>query len=187
MIKLPSGLFHSIPCAASLGKRRQDKAAKTARNRAKKAIQVNHSAEKKRLKKRTGKGGYYEGLKSALHRYIKHVLRKGEPCYTCGKLQSSTDTGGAFHVGHFIPASQTDPRRFMIDWLRIQCYSCNVHNSGRRVEYRAALINEVGIEPVEWFECDSNHPRLKDRYPTVEDIEKEAAHYRRIFRNKKIM
>ena len=40
------------------------------------------------LKKRVGKNGYYDNLKTQLHGYIKHVLRKGESCYTCGKNQS---------------------------------------------------------------------------------------------------
>ena len=182
MIRLPAGLFHNIQCAVDLGKKRQEKQVLTARNKVKKQTAKRYAEDKKKAKGRLGAKGYYSGLKSAIHRYIKHCLRKGEPCYTCGKLQSSTDTGGAFHVGHFIPASQTDPRRFMIDWLRMQCYSCNVPNSGRRVEYRLALIEEVGLEEVEWFECDDNHLRLKDQYPNVEYIEDEAARYRKLFR-----
>lgn len=138
---------------------------------------------KEAIRKRTGKGGYYESLKTALHYYIKHHLRKGEPCYTCGKPQSPGDSGGAFHVGHFMPAKQVDPRRFMLENLRIQCYSCNVHGSGKRAEYRLRLTEEMGLDHVEWIECEANHMDLKERYPDVSDIQKETARYAKLARD----
>ena len=150
-------------------------------NTTKKVEAIFNKETKKRresIKKRTGKNGHYDNLKTALHKYIKHVLRKGEPCYTCDKPQSSGDSGGAFHVGHFIPQKQVDPRRFMLENLRIQCFKCNVHGSGMRAEYRQRLIEEVGIEKVEWLECDANHKSLKEQYPEVSDIKVEASRYR---------
>ena len=137
-------------------------------------------ADKESIKKRTGKNGYYYNLRTKLHFYIKHVLRAGEPCYTCGLQQSNSDSPQAFHVGHFIPAKEVDPRRFMIDWLRIQCYRCNVQNSGMRAEYKDRLICEVGADKVEWFECEVNHKSLKEQYPTVESIKAETARYRKM-------
>jgi hypothetical protein len=151
--------------------------------RAQKAERKNHRARKEAIKPRTGEKGWYKDLKTVLHRYVKHVLRTGEPCYTCGKQQSPGDEGGAFHVGHFIPAGTVDPRRFMLENLRIQCYSCNAMNSGRRVEYRAALIEEMGLEHVEWLEADCNHLELKQQYPTIEDIKAEISRYRQLIRD----
>ena len=180
MIKLPGGLFHTIECASDYAYQRQVKAKV---NKELKTSRERHRADKRKIRKRTGTGGYYDSLKIALHRYVKHVLRKGEPCYTCGKPQSSTDSGSAFHVGHNMPAKQVDPRRFMLENLRMQCYSCNAMNSGRRVEYRAAMIKEMGLEHVEWLECVTNHPELKEQYPDVEDIEKAAAYYRKLYRD----
>ena len=95
---------------------------------------------KESIKSRTGKRGFYDNLKVQLHKYIKHVLRKGEPCYTCGLQQRFEDSPQSFHVGHFIPQKRVDPRRFMLINLRIQCQSCNTHNSGMRSEYRQRLI-----------------------------------------------
>ena len=147
-----------------------------------KAFKAETRARKEAIKKRTGKNGYYDNLKVALHFYIKHFLRKGEPCYTCDKPQSSNDSPQAFHVGHFIPQKQVDPRRFMLENLRIQCYSCNVANSGMRAEYRQRLIEEIGIDKVEWLECDVNHKSLKEQYPEVSDIKSEAARYRKLIK-----
>ena len=138
---------------------------------------------KETIKKRTGKNGHYDNFKTVLHKYIKHVLRKGEDCFTCGLKQRFEDSPQAFHVGHFIPQKQVDPRRFMLANLRIQCYKCNTHNSGMRAEYRQRLIEEEGIEHVEWLECDVNHKSLKEQYPEVSDIQAETARYRKLILN----
>ena len=147
-----------------------------------KAWRADTSKMKEKAKKRTGSKGHYEAFKCALHMWVKHVLRRGEDCYTCGLKQKFCDKPQSFHVGHFMPAKMVDPRRFMLENLRIQCQGCNVHNSGRQKEYRIHLVEEMGLEYVEWLECESNHEELKVQYPDVEDIKKEAARYRRMYR-----
>lgn len=154
----------------------KDKGAKIKQNNFNKETKKRKEA----IKKRTGKNGHYDNLKTQLHYYVKHILRKSEPCYTCGKQQCFGDSGQAFHVGHFIPQKQVDPRRFMLENLRIQCYKCNTHNSGMRAEYRQRLIEEMGVEHVEWLECDANHKELKEQYPEVSDIKAETAKYSKL-------
>ena len=80
-----------------------------------KTARIKLKMDKERIKKRTGKNGHYHNLRTAIHYYVKHILRLGEGCYTCGLKQKSTDSAQAFHVGHFIPAKEVDPRRFMVD------------------------------------------------------------------------
>ena len=174
------GWFCSYDHAAKYGRDKSELARLRAQAKKVKADRKKLRADKEGIKKRTGKNGYYANYRTALHYYIKHVLRAGEDCYTCGLKQKSTDSPQAFHVGHFIPAKEVDPRRFMVDWLRLQCYSCNVPNSGRRAEYRINLIEEVGLEAVEWFECEVNHKSLKEQYPNIEDIKDETAKYRKL-------
>lgn len=180
MINLNGGNFHDIECAVSYSRKpkQQDKGAKII-DSAWKAQTIKRREE---ARKREGSKGHYEALKSALHMYIKHVLRRGQPCYTCDLEQKHGDNPQNFHVGHFMPAKMVDPRRFMLANLRIQCNSCNVHNSGRQKEYRIRLIEEMGLEHVEWLECEANHEELKVQYPDVEGIKKEAARYRRMYR-----
>ena len=186
-VTLPVGTFctvdHAMLFAGEVRKKQQAKQLakqKDDKNKEDKEIRKRNNDFKKSVRKRTGKGGYYEALKKALHYYVKHVLRKGEPCYTCGKEQRAGDNGGAFHVGHFMPAKMVDPRRFMLENLRIQCFSCNSANSGRQVEYRKRLIEEKGIEFVEWLECEINHSSLKEQYPEIQDIKDEIARYRKL-------
>jgi len=170
----------SPECALELVRAKNAAKAKADIKVKEKSDKMQHTADKARIKKRTGQKGYYENLKTELHFYVKHFLRKGEPCYTCGKSQSTSDAGGAFHVGHFIPAGSVDPRRFMLENLRIQCYSCNVPNSGRRAEYRQRMIEEMGTDHVDWLECDVNHKELNDVFPDVSDIKRETARYRKL-------
>jgi 5-methylcytosine-specific restriction endonuclease McrA len=180
----------STDCALSIARVSQDRARAKQQAKAKREQQEKDKAFKRETKQRrdaikgrAGKKGYYEDLKTVLHQYIKHVLRKGEPCYTCGKPQKHGDNGGAFHVGHFIPAKASDPRRFVPDNLRIQCYTCNTMNSGRRVEYRESLIKEMGQIHVDWLECIVNHKSLKEQYPDIDNIKEEIARYRQLLRD----
>lgn len=185
VIKTPFGNFynktHALNYAQDKYKRdNKKKLVKLKQVVAKKDKDFNRETKrlKESIKKRTGKNGFYDNLKTQLHKYIKHVLRKGEPCYTCDLPQKFEDSPQAFHIGHFIPQKQVDPRRFMLINLRMQCYKCNTHNSGMRAEYRQRLIDELGIDKVDWLECDVNHKSLKEQYPTVSDIKAETARYR---------
>jgi hypothetical protein len=186
MIRYGLKNFHSEQCksdfvSAAIEKGRAKQLAKAKRDYAgkQKTARVAHRADKDRVKRRSE---WYGDLKTAIHRYVKHFIRKGEPCYTCDLPQRITDNPQAFHVGHFIPAKHADPRRFMLENVRMQCANCNAYNSGRRLEYRAKMIEEMGLEHVEWLECDANHPGLKEQYPHYEDIKAEIAMYRKLIR-----
>lgn len=184
MISHPIGLFHSQDCVIDYAKeysslsnkklylKKQNEFKQKQRDEKK-----NRILRKKQLKKRTGKNGYYDNLKTELHYYVKHVLRPNEPCYTCGKQR---DQSKSFHVGHYIPAKSVDPRRFLLENLRIQCYTCNCAKSGERVKYRNNLIEEMGLEHVEWLECENNFTPLIEKFPDIEDIRQETSRYRKI-------
>lgn len=165
--------YASIKCSADHAKAKRIA-------KAEKEVKQRNIAFKKSVRKRTGKGGYYENLATNLHYCVKNIFRAGEPCYTCGQEQKAGDSKQAFHVGHFMAAKMVDPRRFMLENLRIQCYRCNVANSGKHSEYRLNMIKEMGIEHVEWLECSANHKELKEQYPDIEDIRSETARYNKL-------
>ena len=62
---------------------------------------------------------------------------------------------------------------------------CNTHNSGMRMEYRQMLVEELGLEQVEWLECDANHKELKEQYPETSDIKSETSRYRKLANGKR--
>ena len=149
----------------------------------KQEVSKRNAAFKESVRKRTGKGGFYEAIKKTIHFYVKHHLRKGEPCYTCDLPQKFGDSPQAFHIGHFMPAKMVDPRRFMLENLRIQCQRCNAHNSGRQGIYKERLIIEMGIDHVDWLECEVNHKPLKEQYPDNESMKKEIAKFNKLSRD----
>jgi hypothetical protein len=183
--KHPIGWFCSDTCtslfvvaAQNKATARKQAAAKREHREKDKAFKRETRERKEAMKGRQGNPGYYHDLKTVLHYYVKHVLRKGEPCYTCGKQQRFEDSGGAFHVGHYMPAGTVDPRRFMLENLRIQCYSCNSPKSGNQAEYRKRLTEEMGQDHVDWLECIVNHKSLEEQYPTIDSIKAEITRYR---------
>jgi len=187
--KHPIGWFCSDSCVSLYVVAAQNKA--TAKKQAKakrehrekdRAFKRETRERKEAIKGRQGNPGYYHDLTTVLHRYVKHVLRKGEPCYTCDKQQRFEDAGGAFHVGHYMPAGTVDPRRFMLANLRMQCFSCNSPKSGNQAVYRKRLTEEMGQDHVDWLECIVNHKSLEEQYPTIESIKAEIAKYRLMMR-----
>ena len=186
-IKLPAGVFcnmdHAIQFANAKAKKTKEKAFKAeerAKRNAAKAWKADTRSRKAEIKPRTGPRGYYNDLQIEVNKYVKHVIHKGKPCYTCGLEQKYTDRPQAFHAGHYKPKKSVDPRRFMLINLRLQCNSCNAHNSGRQGVYREKLIEEIGLDKVEWLECEANHPELKELFPHYSDIQKETARYRKL-------
>jgi hypothetical protein len=138
----------------------------------------------KELKKASEwRGDLYGKLGKLVNQYCKHVVYRGEPCYTCGKKQGPNDSPGSFHAGHYKAAKSVDPRRFMHCNIRIQCYSCNFANSGQGAEYRKRLTVEKGLEWVEWLETEANHKPLKQQYPGLDDIRGAIDNYRRMLRD----
>ncbi len=88
-------------------------------------------------------------------------------------------------AGHYkaVGRGGADRRRFNLFNIHAQCRHCNSFNSGKPLEYREFLINEYGIEKVEWLECEANHPTLKEQFPTHQDVEAEIIRYRALLRN----
>jgi len=180
--KTPLQFFCDYRCASKYGAEQQEKARERQRKKVAVAERAKTKTDKLRIKSRHN---WYSDLRTQIHYYIKHILRVGQPCYTCDKQQSFGDDHRSFHVGHYLPGKEVDPRRFMLENLRIQCYKCNSKLSGNQAEYRKRLVEEMGIEHVDWLECSVNHRELKEIYPHYTDIQKEIAVWRKINREHK--
>jgi hypothetical protein len=55
--------------------------------------------------------------------------------------------------------------------------------SGNQGIYRKRLIEEMGIDHVEWLECEANHKELKEVFPHYQDIKIEIARVRRLIKS----
>ena len=177
MIKIKAGSFCNMGHAAKWGLKQAEKKREKVAKKVFKETITKHKQDKEKIKKRSE---WYADYRTALHYQVKHIIRKGESCYTCDKPQSFGDSGQAFHVGHYMPAKQVDPRRFMLLNMRLQCYRCNCQLSGNQAVYRKRLIEEMGIDHVEWLECEANHKELKEVFPHYQDIKIEIARVRKM-------
>lgn len=133
--------------------------------------------DKQKLKELRSRGDWFSNyLQPLVNQYVRDVIYANQLCYTCGNTNGDTK----MNAGHYkaVGRGGADRRRFMHENIRRQCEYCNTHLSGAPVEYRQALINEKGLEWVEWLECESNHPTLKEQFPTWQDIEREVLRYR---------
>ena len=135
-------------------------------------------ARKKALEPRSRK---YAKLQRLVNQYVIHVRDKDKPCYTCGTTNPfiKYDAGHRYHAGR----GGGDRRRFMLENIHKQCsVNCNQHGGGMPAEYDKALAKEYGQDFVAWLGNQSNHPTLKERFPTPQDIEEEIARYRKMLR-----
>ncbi len=130
-----------------------------------------------------GRLDLYDKLGHLVNQYVKQVHQKGKPCYTCGKQQRFEDKPQAFHAGHCWAAKRVDPRRFMIEHIRMQCYSCNTANSGRPDVFKAKLMLEMGQEWFDWFSLDASHKPLQEQYKTLDCIREEIQRFRKMLRD----
>ena len=182
----PSGVVTlcSYECAHALSMK-ADASVKAKKVRAAKDYARDYKRETKaRKEKAKTRAEWYKDLQKEVNYYAKHILYRGHPCYTCGKLQQHTDSAQAFHAGHYRSVGACSSLRFEPRNLRIQCFSCNCANSGARKEYRDAIYLECGSAELEWLDGNS-HEDLKEQFPTIDDIRVEIARYRKLIKDHK--
>lgn len=100
---------------------------------------------------------------------------QGLPCISCGHPDDGTRKRNA---GHYRPAGTNPALRFHPMNVNSQCERCNSYLSGNLSEYRAGLIERIGIKSVEWLEGPHDLP-----HRTVEDYRRIAAEYRAMTRD----
>lgn len=89
---------------------------------------------------------------------------EGKPCICCGNYPTSVDAGLRGHLwdaGHYRSVGAAAHLRFNEDNCHRQLVQCNRDRSGNAVEYRARLIQRIGLERVAALEAD-NRPRKFD-------------------------
>lgn len=80
---------------------------------------------------------------------------------------------GQRHAGHFRSVGSAPHLRFDERNCHGQCAHCNNWLSGNQLNYRAGLIERIGIEKVEQLEND-NEPK----HYTIDDIKQIKATYK---------
>ena len=129
-----------------------------------------HNQKTKEKKSKEFKKEFKENDKSTLMKLSQVLVNKyvrlrdlSKPCISCGYKGNSRQ----IHAGHYKPVGNNQQLRYNTINIHAQCSICNNHLSANLVNYRVALIEKIGLEKVEWLEC--NH---KTKKYTLEYLQK---------------
>lgn len=89
---------------------------------------------------------------TAVNRFCRlRDIKAGYGCITCG-AKYYPQYGGAFDAGHMISRGSAPHLRFRTDNIALQCVKDNRYLGGKALEFRAAMIQRIGIQRVEALE-----------------------------------
>ena len=136
---------------------------------ANKAIEKKKKAQTKVLREKIKTlSDYAKETQTIFNRYIR-LRDAGKGCISC----LTTKPNIQYHAGHYRSVGAAPQLRFHELNVHLQCSSCNNYKSGNSIEYRINLIKRIGIDAVEWLECQ-NKPM---KYTIAELIELKE-HYK---------
>ncbi len=162
----------------------KDKLVKKGRQIKSKEARAIHREKKESLKKHSE---WLSDAQKWFNRYIR-IRDKELDCISCSKTQQQVmkedgwKVGGAWDCGHYLTRGARPELRFNEDNAHKQCKSCN-GGSGRfssksatvGKRYRKKLIKKIGLERVEYLECEANFELKK---PTIDQLKEIIAKYK---------
>ena len=86
----------------------------------------------------------------AMNKYIR-ARDVDKPCISC----SQSPYKGQRHASHYRPRSVASQLSFNTWNIHASCSQCNNMKSGNLVPYRLELVERIGLERVEWLECNN--------------------------------
>lgn len=123
-----------------------------------------YRAAKERIKTR---GDYAKEAQMQFNAYIR-ARDEGKPCISCGSYT------GKKNAGHYRSVGSCPELRFEESQVHLQCEKCNSYLSGNLINYRAQLIQRIGLKKVEWIEG-----KHEPRHYSIEDLKNIKAEYKR--------
>ena len=144
----------SVECGLALARAKQAKAYKAETRVMKKAL-----ADKDRAL-------WIRKAQTAFNSYIR-ARDAGLPCISCG----CPDGKGKRNACHYRPAGINTALRFDERNVWAGCERCNTYLSGNLVGYREGLVKRIGLEAVEWLDC--NHEIKRWSIDELKEIESE--------------
>ena len=169
----------SVPCAIRLG---QIAKAKTAVRVEKARVRENRQAKRDQrendlawwLKVDAAEGNKNGGNTAYwLHRWIRLVRDKDQPCPMCGSM---TPKGGHWHACHYRSRGAAKHLRFTPDNIHKGCQNCNTRTSGDTgAKFRADLVLRLGEDRVTEIDNDNTIYRwtidecreIRNKYKTL--------------------
>jgi hypothetical protein len=136
----------SPACAVSMAQKERERDAERAKRADRKATQ----AALEKLKTRRQWIAECQAVVNKVAR-LRDILA-GHGCISCGSKPDAR-YGGAMDAGHYRSVGSAPHLRFYLPQIRAQCKKCNRDLGGAVVDYRAGLIERIGITRVEEIEA----------------------------------
>lgn len=121
---------------------------------------------KAKLERLKSRAEWAKEAQTAFNRWVR-VRDAKKPCISCGRHHS-----GQYHAGHYLSRGARPELAYEPLNCWKQCSPCNLHLSGNIALYRQSLVNEIGIEKVEWLEG----PHEPKHY-SIDDLKEIKAKY----------
>lgn len=169
MVKVPAGVFccigHATEWAVNARQKAQDriKRQKACDDKAKKKASRERDLE--RLKSVQNISFFHKKAQAAFNAFIRE-RDKGNPCISCGKPDNGHHQR---HASHYRSVGACSALRYDERNVNASCSVCNNHLSGNVASYRIWLVEQFGIEIVEWI--DSQPKSFKWNREQLESIE----------------
>lgn len=162
----------SIECEAELGLRLLEKAKRA------EAKQV-RAVDKERKEKLKRRADWIEEAQRAFNAYIR-ARDADKPCICCGKPFEPQKPGGSMDAGHFISRGAAPHLRFHENNVFGQRKNCNRPGGAKRNEFRAGVIERIGLQAVEELEADNTVQKW-----SIDDLKQIKEKYREKLRDLK--
>lgn len=134
---------------------------------------------KRRKEKIKSRSEWLREAQAAFNAYVR-IRDQDLPCISCQRHHK-----GQYHAGHFRTVKAAPQLRFNLKNCHKQCMPCNAHLSGNITEYRINLVKRIGVDNVEWIECNQDEARYSIEYAKrlKRIFNKRTRLYKKLFRD----
>ena len=154
-----------VECAIKAGQARK------AKEEAKKAKAARAEIRARKEKAKRPKDLKAEA-RTSFHAYIRaRDLAAGHGCIDCGKPFEPQKPGGSVDAGHYLSRGSAPHLAFDERNVHAQRKNCNRPGGATAAEYRAGLVERIGLAAVEELEADQESRRYRDDdYRRIRDL-----------------
>ena len=147
--------FHpEPPGAVTCGAECAESFAVSKRGKAEKVKAIKEKKEtKEALNKLKSKGKLIAEAQTAFNAFIR-ARDTGMPCICCGREMGPQRPGGSIDAGHYLSRGSSAHLSFDERNVHAQRKDCNRPGGAKRAQFRAGMINRIGLVELEALECD---------------------------------
>lgn len=145
--RLPMAQVCSVPCAAKLPR--------MTRTAFKAKAKAERQADKQRREAMKTRSEWMKEAQASFNAYVRfRDISAGHGCIDCGKPFEPNTFGGSVDAGHFLSRGSAPHLKFDERNVFAQRKNCNRPGGATRADFRAGVIQRIGLTAVEALEAD---------------------------------